>query len=68
MGYGLALYGRDQQRREQHVRHLPVEEVHSVAGLRHHRRMVSACGVVLHALVPRPRAAEDMEMRQRGRK
>lgn len=55
----LVLYGCDQQRCEEDVRHLPVEEVHSVVRLGHHGGMVSACGVVLHALVSRPRAAED---------
>lgn len=55
----LVLYGCDQQRCEEDVRHLPVEEVHSVVRLGHHGGMVSACGVVLHALVSRPQAAED---------
>lgn len=48
---GLVLYDRDQQRCEQDVGHLPVEEVHSVVGLRHHGGLVSAGDVVLHALV-----------------
>lgn len=33
MGYGLVLYDCDQQRCEQDVCHLPVEEVHSVVRL-----------------------------------
>lgn len=33
MCYGLVLYGGDQQRCEEDVCHLPVEEVHSVIGL-----------------------------------
>lgn len=48
--HGLVLYDGDQQGREQDVGHLPVEEVHSVVGLRHHGGLVPAGGVVLHAL------------------
>lgn len=59
MGHSLVFYGRDQQRREQDVSHLPVEEVHSVVRLGHHSRLVSACGVVLHALAPNPQAANN---------
>lgn len=55
---GLVLYDRDQQRREQDVGHLPVEEVHSVVGLRHHGGLVSAGDVVLHALVQKGRETE----------
>lgn len=50
MCYGLVLYGCDQQRCEEDVCHLPVEEVHSVVRLGHHSWMISACGIVLHAL------------------
>lgn len=46
----LVLYDGDQQGCKQHVCHLPVEEVHSVVGLRHHGGLVPAGGVVLHAL------------------
>ena len=62
MGHSLVFYGSDQQRGEQDVCHLPVEEVHSVVGLWHHGGMVSACGVVLHALVTWSQAAEDQEV------
>lgn len=55
----LVLYGCDQQRCEEDVCHLPVKEVHSVVGLGHHGGMVPARGVVLHALVSRPQAAEE---------
>ena len=51
MCHGLVLYGGDKQGGEQDVIHLPVEEVHSVIGLRHHGGVVPAGGVVLHALV-----------------
>lgn len=50
MRHRLVLYDGDQQGREQDVCHLPVEEVHSVVGLRHHGGLVPAGGVVLHAL------------------
>lgn len=50
MRHGLVLYDGDQQGCEQDVGHLPVEEVHSVVGLRHHGGLVPAGGVVLHAL------------------
>lgn len=50
MRHGLVLYDGDQQGREQDVGHLPVEEVHSVVGFRHHGGLVPAGGVVLHAL------------------
>lgn len=50
MRHGLVLYDGDQQGRKQDVGHLPVEEVHSVVGLRHHGGLVPAGGVVLHAL------------------
>lgn len=56
---GLVLYDRDQQRREQDVGHLPVEEVHSVVGLRHHGGLVSAGDVVLHALVQKGCGTEN---------
>lgn len=46
----LVLNGGDQERREQDVRHLPVEEVHPVVRLGHHGGVVPARGVVLHAL------------------
>lgn len=50
MCHRLVLYDGDQQGCEQDVCHLPVEEVHSVVGLRHHGGLVPAGGVVLHAL------------------
>lgn len=46
----LAVYSCDQEGSKQDVCHLSVEEVHSVVGLGHHGGMVSACGIVLHAL------------------
>lgn len=49
--HGLVLYGGDKQGGKQNVIHLPVEEVHSVIGLRHHGGVVPAGGFVLHALV-----------------
>lgn len=58
MGNGFILYSSDQKRGEQDICHLPVEEVHSVVRFRHHGRMVSACRVVLHALVTRPHSAQ----------
>lgn len=50
MCHRLVLYDGNQQGCEQDVRHLPVEEVYSVVGLRHHGGLVPASGVVLHAL------------------
>lgn len=55
MSHSLVFDGCDQQRCEEDISHLPVEEVYSVVRLRHHSRMVSACGIVLHALRTNPR-------------
>lgn len=68
MGHSFVLDGCNQQRGEQDVCHLSVEEVHSVVGLGHHGGVVSACGVVLHTLPTRPPAAEGTDRNQRRRK
>lgn len=54
MSNSFVLDGGNQQRCEQDVGHLPVEQVHPVVGLRHHGGVVSARGVVLHALPTTP--------------
>lgn len=66
--HGLVLYDGDQQGREKDICHLPVEEVHSVIGLRHHGGLVPAGGIVLHALWRGGRREQVTFSQQVGRK
>lgn len=47
---GFVVDGGDEQRGEQRVSHLPVEQVHSVTWLRHQSGLISAAHIMLHAL------------------
>lgn len=48
---GLVVDGGDEQRGEQRVSHLPVEQIHSVTRLGHQSGLISAAHIILHALL-----------------